>query len=228
MASAVGLACWAQLCLAPPLAHRADPLAFVAAGAALLALAAGTFDLLRRPALALPLASVGFFALCGVEALLLARHPVPRFDVPARLVAGVTAVAYVALLARARAVGAPRVQGLVSPLPSTPVPPGPRLRPVALAALAAVVVGCALVGPAWISAGASLDGATRGAERLLRGRNALAASGGLALSVLVALVAGTSLLRAESQRPRRAARALTYGVWACVAWSMRAWLEHAR
>lgn len=229
MAAAVGVACWAQLCLAPPLAHRADPLVVVAALLALLALVVGTFDLLRRPALAPGVATVGFFACCALEALLLARHPVPRFDAPARLVAAATAVTYVAMLARARALSAPRVHGAAAPLaPAADVAPGPRLRPLALGALALVVACCALVGPAWIGAGASLEGGARGAERLLRGRNALTASGGLALGVLVALVTGTSLLRAEPPRARRAARALTYGVWAGVAWSMRTWLERAR
>lgn len=228
MASAVGLACWAQLCLVP-LAHRADALTVAAAAAALLALLGGTFDVLRRPRLAVPLATVGFFALCALESALLARHPVPRFDFVTRILAGVTAAGYVALLARSRGVVAPRVPGVVAPLPSPPVPAsGPRMRPLALAALAVVVVGCALVIPAWIAAGASAEGAGRSAARLLRGRTALTASGGAGLAVLVALVAGPALLRAEPPRPRRAARAVTYGVWALVAWTMRAWLERAR
>ena len=77
------------------------------------------------------------------------------------------------------------------------------------------------------SADALFDG-TRGAERLLRGRTALTAAGGLALAVMVSLSAGSSVLRAATPRGRRATRALTYGVWAGVAWSMRAWLDHAR
>jgi hypothetical protein len=228
-AAAVGAACWVQLCVAPAATQRAPLAAVLLAGLALAALVLGGADAARRPRASFALATAGFFALCGAESVALGGASVPRFDAAVRIIAAFTAAAYGALALHAAGAETRRLPVGITPLPA-PVgvsPPGPTLRGPALACVALVAVGCAVLIPARLGADALFDG-TRGAERLLRGRTALTAAGGLALAVMVSLSAGASVLRAAPPRGRRATRALTYGVWAGVAWSMRAWLDHAR
>lgn len=227
----VGAASWAQLCLAPAVAQRPSAPAGVVALAALAALVAGAFDLARRPPLSLSLATVGFFGLCGLEAALLGASPVPRLDASARVLAALTAAGYVALVARAVSSRTRGIPGALTPLsePGAREPGGPALRGAASLCIALVVLGCAVLAPARLGAAALFaGGASRGAEGVLRGRAAMTAAGGLALGVMVALSAGSSVLRGAAPRPRRASRALTYGVWAGVAWAMRVWLDRAR
>lgn len=228
-AVAVGAAVWVQLCVAPAATQRAPLVAVLLAGLALAALILGAADIARRPRVSFALATAGFFALCGAESVALGGASVPRFDAVVRVLAAFTAAGYGALALRAARAEVPRLPvGITSlPAPAAASPPGPTLRGPALACVALVALGCAVFIPARLGADALFDGA-RGAERLLRGRTALTAAGGLALAVMVALSAGASALRAAPPRERRAARALTYGVWAGVAWSMRAWLDHAR
>ena len=175
------------------------------------------------------LAKAGCLARGGAESVARGGGSGPRFDAAVRVIAAVTAAAYGALALHAARAETRRLPVGITPLPA-PVgvsPPLPSLRGPALASVAFVAVGCAVLIPARLGADALFDG-TRGAERLLRGRTALTAAGGLALAVMVSLSAGASALRAAPPRGRRATRALTYGVWAGVAWSMRAWLDHAR
>ncbi|MFO0628172.1 MAG: hypothetical protein U0325_21540 [Polyangiales bacterium] len=228
-AVAVGAACWVQLCVAPAATQRAPLLAVLLAGLSLVALVVGAADVARRPRVSFALATAGFFALCGAESVALGGASVPRFDAAVRIIAAFTAAGYGALaLHAARAERRPLPAGITPlPAPASAPPAGPTLRVPALVCVALVALGCAVFIPARLGANALFDGA-RGAERLLRGRTALTAAGGLALAVMVTLSAGASALRAAPARGRRATRALTYGVWAGVAWSMRAWLDHAR
>lgn len=225
----MGAACWVQLCVAPAATQRAPWSAVLLAGLALAALVLGAMDVLGRPRASLALATTGFFALCGAESVALGGASVPRFDAAVRVIAAFTAAGYGALALHAARAETRRLPVGITPLPA-PVgvsPSGPSLRGPALACVALVALACAVFFPARLGADALFDG-TRGAERLLRGRTALTAAGGLALAVMVSLSAGSSVLRAATPRGRRATRALTYGVWAGVAWSMRAWLDHAR
>lgn len=226
----VGVACWAQLGLAPAVAQRPTFTAAAVALGALFALLAGASGFPRRAPPPTLLATAGFFGLCGFEAALLGASPVPRLDAPARVLAAISAVAYIALVARAVSARAPGLPGSLTLLPDVAARDGgPGLRNFAMVCVAIVVFGCAVLAPARLGSVALFAGGTgRGAEALLRGRAAMTSAGGVALGIMVAITAGSSVLRGVAPRPRRASRALTYGVWAGVAWAMRFWLDRAR
>lgn len=225
----LGVAAWAQLCLAPALARApVDPWSVVFAlfplGALLGAAALAPRSVERASALGL----AGFPALVGLSAFVSGRDVVPRFDAPSRVFAALTALAALAAAAAWR-------RSLWTPVPFTttlddrPRAAASRLQPVAFAALAIVASTLAVLLPARLGAREPDTVAERLAgEALLRGRGAMVSAAGTLLALAVVLHGGSTLLRASAPRPKTPSRAVAYALWALCAFIMRRWLDHAR
>lgn len=225
----LGLAAWAQLALAPVVAGGADALSALATAASLGVLVTAAALARNAPLRATALALAGYPAALGVAAFFAGRHAVPRFDAPSRVLAALTATAYLvsaALWYRSHLVMVPVSTVLADDRPRAP---GPALRRPALAALAAVAVTVAVVAPAWLGAREPSTVAERIAgESLVRGRGALVTAAGTLLALTVVLQSGAGLVKAAPPKPRATSRAVAYVLWAVCAMAMRRWLDHAR
>jgi hypothetical protein len=88
----LGVATWAQLCLAPAAARTPlDPLSLAVSLAPLAALGAAAALAPRAPERASALGLAAFPCLIGLSAFVSGRDVVPRFDVPSRVLAAATA-----------------------------------------------------------------------------------------------------------------------------------------
>jgi hypothetical protein len=224
----LGLAAWAQLALAPVATGRADLVSLLAALASLGVLAAAVAFARTAPPRATALALGAYPASLGVAAFFAGRHAVPRFDAPSRVLAALTALAYLASAAmwyRAHLTRVPVATVLADDRPRVP---GPALRRPALAAIAVVAATVAVGAPAFLGAREPSTVAERVAgEALVRGRGALVTAAGTLIALALVLQAASGLVRAVPAKPRATSRAVAYVLWAACALAMRRWLDHA-
>lgn len=225
----LGLAAWAQLALAPVVAGGADALSALATAASLGVLVTAAALARTSPPRATAVALAGYPAALGVAAFFAGRHAVPRFDAPSRVLAALTATAYLATAALWYRSHLARVPVSTVLADDRPRALAPALRRPALAAIAAVAITLAVVAPAWLGAREPTSVAERIAgESLVRGRGALVAAAGALLALAVVLQGGAGLLKAAPAKQRTTSRAVAYVLWAVCAVAMRRWLDHAR
>jgi len=225
----LGVATWAQLCLAPAAARPPlDPLSLAVSLVPLAALGAAAALAPRAPERASALGLAAFPCLVGLSAFVSGRDVVPRFDVPSRILAAATALAAaVAAAAWRRGLSAQVPVAIARDDRPRGAPSG--LQRVAFGALALVASAVAVLGPARLGAREPDSVAERLAgEALVRGRGAMVSAAGTLLALAIVLQGGTLLLRAGPPRPRAPSRAVAYALWALCAFIMRRWLDHAR
>lgn len=229
IALVLGVATWAQLALTPAVAAAIDPASLALALVALVPLVAAAALHTRSPQRALALALAVYPCALGVAAFAASRHAVPRFDAPSRVVAALTATAYL-ISATAWYQGQfSRVAVVTAAADDRPGVPPPAFQGIAFAALSLVALTVSVAAPAWLGAREADTVAERIAgETLVRGRGAMVTAVGTLLAVVLVLQGATALLRASPPRARTPSRAAAYGLWAACAWLMRQWLDHAR
>lgn len=228
-ALALGVATWAQLCLAPAVSRSPVDLLSLLFAALPLAALVGAAALARRDVTrASALGLAGFPILVGLSAFVSGRDVVPRFDAPSRVLAAATALAALAAAAawrRSLWAAVPVTTTLDDRAPA----PSSRLQAVSFGALALVASAVAVLAPAHLGAREPDTVAERLAgEALLRGRGAMVSAAGTLLALAVVLRGGSDLLRAGPPRPRAPSRAVAYALWGLCAYIMRRWLDHAR
>jgi hypothetical protein len=225
-------ALWAQLALIPLVAARgaatAVPLAL--AVLALVTPAAGLALARTRPAGGVAVILAGFPGALALFALAAGQRPLARFDVPARVIAAGTALAFVAAtITWARSL---QPSCAITVTPMDPVPeraPPPRLRGPAFGLLALQAAFLATVAPALVTAHGAATRADRlGGEGLVRAREALTAAGGLAIALALVLGPGSALLRGRAVQRRRSIRGLAFLVWSVAVLGLKMLLDRLR
>lgn len=227
-------AVWTQLSLIPLLTSPArgsvtDALSLVIAVVALALPPLALTTARARPAIAAAFLLAAFPLALGAFAVFVGQRALARFDAPARAIAAATALGYFAAALDWMSGLSPQAASRVTPIEPGPAleraPPLRRAAPGALALVAALV---AIVAPALLSSRAALTRAEQlGGEELTRSREAITATGGLAIAALLVLVAGSRLVRGRTTTRRRATRGLAFLVWAVALYGLRWLLDNA-
>lgn len=166
----------------------------------------------KQPRFAVPAALVAIPTLLAITSVLSAGHT--SFDAAARLVTALTAGLYFVSVFFRQNTQAPRYGLTVRPLTDVRVASRPPLATPALVLLAAASFFLAVIAPALISATRRAPATNNYSIALHRAQDAVVHGMALAIAILVALVAGSRLLRGRGIRQSRRARALAWIIWA--------------
>ncbi len=136
------------------------------------------------------------------------------FDAPARVLTAITASIYFVSVLLAQNANSPRYGLAIRPLSDVKVPARPPLATPALVLLCIACFFLSVIAPAIVSSTRRGPASNSYLIAMHRAQDAVAHGAGLALAILVALVAGSRLLRGRGVRQSRRARAVAWIIWA--------------